>query len=217
MSTRSRRLLVAVPALALACAACGTTVQMPGRTALGGPAAAAGDGLSVPAALPADGPSVELSTASGSAGLPAGAPALGARSAADPAGSVTAAATGGPARGGAPGAATAPGRPLAHGPGVTARTIAVGFPYAPNADQAQAALGNTAVTQGDPKRVVEALVAEINRTGGVAGRKLVAVFHELDAQSSETAAQREQGLCSTYTEDHKVLAVFGATGELLRP
>lgn len=50
----------------------------------------------------------------------------------------------------------------------------------------------------------------------MAGRKLVAVFHKIDAQSSETQAQQEQGLCSTFTEDHEVLAVFGTTGTLLR-
>jgi hypothetical protein len=106
--------------------------------------------------------------------------------------------------------------PLANGPGVTDKTISVGFPYAPNADQAQAALGNTAATQGDPKAVVEAVAKEINRTGGVAGRTLVPVFHETDANSSETQAQKSQGLCSAFTEDKKVFAVLGSSDQQLR-
>lgn len=193
-------------------------MQGAGPTAFGGAAAVpAGDGLSVPGALPGGGLSGELDGGSAGVVAPARGPGPGAAVSVTEFGTATSAAASGRSRGAAPaGEAPAPGAPLAHGPGVTARTIAVGFPYSPNADQAQAALGNTAVTQGDPKRVVEALVAEINRTGGVAGRRLVPIFHELDAQSGETAAQQEQGLCSTYTEDHKVLAVFGATGDLLR-
>jgi hypothetical protein len=215
MTPRPRRRIAVLPALLLACAACGTTVPSAGLSTLAGPTAGgAGDGLSVPGTAGSLEPGAVGSdggVAFGSDGNPQ-APRAAAPGQVAPA---TTATTGG-VTGPAGTRATEPGAPLAHGPGVTATTITVGFPYAPNADQAQAALGNTAVTQGDPKRIVEALVREINRTGGVAGRKLVAVFHELDAQSGETQAQQEQGLCSTFTEDNKVLAVFGATGALLR-
>jgi hypothetical protein len=211
-TTRKRLLPLAL--LAVATTACGSTVTLSGPTSLAGPAGSAADGLAVPGAVPGDGlalPGDVAGPAAGSAG--ASAAAGGAAVASTSTGTSTTA-----TEAAAPAAAraTAPGGPVAHGPGVTATTISIGFPYAPNADQAQAALGNSAVTQGDPKRVVEALVADINRNGGVAGRKLVVVFHELDAQSSETQAQQEQGLCSTFTEDHKVLAVLGASGELLR-
>lgn len=210
MSFRSSSRL-ATPALLLACVACGTTVPV-GSTTLAGPAGTAvGDGLAVPGTVAPGGPGMTYGigdAAPGTTTSPGSTTAGGATSTA-------AASTGSPGQT-ATGTAAAPGAPLAHGPGVTATTISIGFPYAPNADQAQAALGNTAVTQGDPKRVVEALVAEINRTGGIAGRKLVAVFHQLDAQSGETQAQQEQGVCSAFTEDTKVLAVAGMTGELLR-
>lgn len=210
----ARRRLRALPVLLLACVACGTTVPTNGTAALSGPAALGGDGLTAPVATAPDGLGAAGSAVvtGGVAGTPlitGTAPGAAAGTTTSEPGSTSVDAAAGSTSG--PG-----GAPLANGPGVTDTTITVGFPYAPNADQAQAALGNSAVTQGDPKRVVEALVADINRRGGVAGRKLLVVFHELDAQSSETAAQQEQGLCSTFTEDHEVLAVVGATGRLLR-
>jgi len=214
MTSRRRGRLAVLPALLLACTACGTTVPSGGTATLAGPAGTfPSDGLTAPGhgtpgetgadglALGPDGVSAAPGTVTATGGTGNGRTAPSATTTRAGAAEVTGVAAGGP---------------IAHGPGVTATTISVGFPYAPNADQAQAALGNSAVTQGDPKRVVEALVADINLRGGVAGRKLVAVFHQLDAQSGETAAQQEQGLCSTFTEDHEVLAVFGATGSLLR-
>ena len=215
MTSRRRGVLAALPALLLTCAACGSTAVPGGTATLTGPAGTvAGDGLSVPGtAGSATGAPDGLALGPDGSAVAAPAGAVGPGGATAAAGSAV---TGPAPAGSAAGTATAAGGPVAHGPGVTATTITVGFPYVPNADQAQAALGNSAVTQGDPRRVVEALVKDINRRGGVAGRELVVVFHELDAQSGETAAQQEQGLCAAFTEDHEVLAVIGATGELLR-
>ena len=224
--SRSRRLdrrvlaLVASSAL-LATAACGSTVQNTGSGTVGsgadGSGALGGDGLG------GDGLSAEQAgTPVGQ--LPPGAASLN-QAAGASAGGITAGGVGGsPRQAGqsAPGA-NAPGSqpgtqgaPVNNAPGVTATTISIGFPYTPNYDKAQRSLGNETVTTGNPKQVAEALVKEINRTGGIAGRKLVAVFHEQDADSGETADQRSQALCETFTNDKKVLAVFGATSSLLR-
>lgn len=212
-TTTTHRRLLPLAALALACAACGSTVPVTGLSTLGAPTGGAGDGLSVPEAIgPGDG--LDPAAVGGAAAVQGAAGGMPAQVAEGGGTAVAGAAGSGTMSSGR--RAGVPAGPVAHGPGVTDTTITIGFPYAPNADQAQAALGNSAVTQGDPKRIVEALIAEINRTGGVAGRKLAAVFHEIDAQSAETQAQQEQGMCSAFTEDAQVFAVVGATGALLR-
>jgi hypothetical protein len=221
MSTkrRMRSQTLALPLLLLATTACGTTVQTTGAAvpgAVSAPGAVGADGLSLSSGGTARTSTTDgLTLGTGAAGGAVGSVSL------DGAPGATAAAPGavaGPA--GISGAAgpAAQGAPAAvrSGPGVTGTTLSVGFPYAPNADQAQEALGNTSVTQGDPKAVVEALARELNRTGGVGGRKLVVEFYELDASSSETAAQISQRICSYYTEDKKVFAVIGTSDQLLR-
>lgn len=54
------------------------------------------------------------------------------------------------------------------------------------------------------------MIADINSRGGLAGRRIVPVFGELDAANSDTYAQQEQAVCAKWTEDHSVAAVVSA-------
>lgn len=94
-------------------------------------------------------------------------------------------------------------------PGVTATAINIGFLYTKNGDAANAALGAGKITRGDPKADIQAAVDDVNAHGGVAGRKLVAIYHAYDAQSADTTASQDQAACLDLTQDHHVFAVGG--------
>ena len=60
-------------------------------------------------------------------------------------------------------------------------------------------------TQGDAKKIMQALVDDINANGGVGGRKLEVVFKELcPLHPDEVAAA-----CTSFTDDEQVFAVMG--------
>lgn len=193
--------------------ACASTVQLD-ATASGafsaGDVAAAGDAFGVP--VPGAGGSAPRT---GSLGVPGAAAADGAKSGTPAAGQGTAvgqvatppSGSGSPV-GGSAGTAS-PGATGASAPGIDADEITLGMTYAPNADAAQAALGNTAVTSGNVRANAEAVIRHINSNGGVGGRKISMVWHEIDAASSDTQDQRDQAACANFTEDHQVFAAFG--------
>src|SRR5439155_12805841 len=70
-------------------------------------------------------------------------------------------------------AVAAPGK---NAQGVTDKDIQIGVIYADNAGAANAAIGAAGVGQIDSKRAWDALFAELNAHGGIAGRKAVPVF-----------------------------------------
>jgi hypothetical protein len=92
--------------------------------------------------------------------------------------------------------------------GVTATTISIGVGYTSNGDAADAALGAANVTQGDGKADAQAVINDINRNGGVAGRKIVPVWNSENAQSTSPRATQEQQWCANYTQDHHVFAAI---------
>jgi hypothetical protein len=93
---------------------------------------------------------------------------------------------------------------------VSATTIKIGLEYIKNADQARENMGFQGVTSGNQEQQLKILVDEVNRTGGLAGRKLVPVYHAYDANSSSNASSNEQAACATFTEDNQVFAVISA-------
>jgi hypothetical protein len=217
-----RGLMLLAAASLMATAACGSTVQQTGaQSALGGgalasdgSAALAGDGLGVAGAGPgAAGATTkpDLAAGAGSAEVAAGSTFTGSSGgAASPgAGAAGGGSAAGPAGGpaGTQGAAgAAPAAAGKNGPGVTAKEIFIGIAYTANGDQANAALG-AAISRGDERQNARAVIDDINEKGGVAGRKLVPVFHGYDAQSTETSASQDQAACATFTQDNKVFAV----------
>jgi ABC-type branched-subunit amino acid transport system substrate-binding protein len=87
----------------------------------------------------------------------------------------------------------------------------LGLIYLKNADAQQAALGNTAVTTGDTRTMMQIRVDDLNAHGGIGGRKVVPVYHGIDATSTQTAAQVAEAACADFTQDHHVFATVGSS------
>jgi hypothetical protein len=215
----ARRLPVLIAAASLlSTVACGSTVQQTGAqaaldagtVATDGGTAPGGDGLGVAGSGPGAAGGVSapgLATGAGSSGGTAGSAFTGRSGGGAP--DASAGAAGGAAAGGSgtrPGPVVAPVAGGKNGPGVTAKEIFIGIAYTANGDQANAALG-AAISRGDERQNARAVIDDINEKGGVAGRKLVPVFHGYDAQSTETSASQDQAACATFTQDNKVFAV----------
>lgn len=93
-----------------------------------------------------------------------------------------------------------------NGPGVSGTEIKLGIPYCNDCAAGNAAAGAAGEDPGDTRRYYKAALDEVNARGGVLGRKLVAVHHEVSVSDDITASQQEA--CSTFTEDNKVFAIF---------
>jgi hypothetical protein len=195
------RPVVAAVTLALSLSACGSTVQVTSSGSVG-------DGLSAPGGgLGQDGTSTTGTVAGGG-------------SSTSSSGGGTSGASGTSGTGTTTGLGTTPGAPATSAPlgtqaatglGVTATTITLGFGYASDGDAGNAAIGASGITQGDEKANSKALVDEVNAHGGVAGRRLVPVFHPFEVTSTQTGASQDDAACQDWTVDHKVLAVFSSS------
>ena len=182
---RARRAPVLV-LLAIALAACGSTVQTGSLAGGGDVVAGPGDGLAVP------------TTGAGATPATAG-PGLG------PVG------TGGAPTGPGLPTPTAPGTSAGPGPGVTAggvdrRPVSVGIIYTYN-DDAGVDNGNTFT----PRTAFEGIVNAWNARGGMAGRRIVPIHVELNSTST-TISSDLQAACETFTQDNHVAFVLSATG-----
>jgi len=229
LSLRGKGLGLLAAASLLATAACGSTVQTGGSTRAGGDAAGpgvvgsdglGGDGLGGAGAGGIDGLGAAGSTGSGSTGSgPGGAgTALGGGTGGS-GGSGGTGGSGGGTSGGSSGGGAAPsgtaGAPrtsAAQGPGITAKEIFVGVRETKNLEKARQAFGVGSADSGDYRADVEALIAEVNARGGVAGRKLSPVWHTDDATSAETVDARDQAACETFTVDNKIAATIAGGG-----
>jgi hypothetical protein len=176
----------------VALAGCGSTVQVSSTSVNGAPAA---DGLTPPGTSQAPGLTPTTSAPTGSSpGRAVSGGTTGGSAIAVPSGSdvgVTEGAGGG-----------------VQGFGVTASTVTIGLPYSPGADAAAAQIGASSITSGDTKAVANAVIADINKRGGVLGRKLVPVYHEYDAASTQSVDQKYAEACADYVGDHRSFAVL---------
>jgi hypothetical protein len=98
--------------------------------------------------------------------------------------------------------------------GVTDSTIRVGFiTYDTDATAAAiGAVGGTDVPVADPVKVARAVIDHINERGGIAGRTVEPVFHEVNAPAYAQASgrqQEQQQACAHWTEDEPVFAFSG--------
>jgi hypothetical protein len=202
-SLSRRRGLGVLLACALATAACGSTVQTSGEA---GGAGTVRQGASA-TALGSEG--------LGGANVPGGS-AVGGISGGGSSGVSAAVSSSGTT---APGGGTTPGTPgaagsapvsarrgVASGPGVTATTISLGIPYCNDCAQASAALGFGSDDPGDVRRYYSAALDDVNARGGVLGRKLVPIFHEVSVKDDFDTSM--QAACETFTKDHKVAAIY---------
>ncbi|MCA1721641.1 MAG: ABC transporter substrate-binding protein, partial [Actinobacteria bacterium] len=213
---------------ALLATACGSTVQPHGAaTALdAGQAGAglgdAGTGTGTQGAAGAAGAAGSLGApGAGIAGTGAAVPGAGG-------GGTASGGTTGPTGTGPGAAGRASGSSAAGGssggvrsPGVTATTIALGLPYSVNSQAAAAALGagGAGVGGGNGKRQWQILLNDINARGGIAGHKLVPVWHENDSTSSQSTDEKESAACADWTQDNKVFAAVdgeASTSETLQ-
>jgi hypothetical protein len=217
-ATRRRSALALLAAgSVLATVACGSTVQQSGATALGG-------GQQVPGAVDQglapvgpDGLALDPSGVAGGTATDGGSSvgaALGASSSGTTGSSGTVGSSGisggsaqqpgaggagvGSAGGGAPAAAAGP-----VGPGVTDKEIRIGLGFCNDCAGANSAIGGGGDDPGDTRRYYNAVIKDLNARGGILGRKLVPVFHEVSASDNiDTSAQ---AACERWTSDQKVL------------
>jgi hypothetical protein len=178
--------LMGTAAAAALLAACGTTVPATGQA--GGPGERRGPGATAPASqgTPAD-----------QSGTPAQQQA-----------------TSGGTGSGAPGART-PTRPttaptFSRAPGTVDRTpIALGVLGNESPSSAASALGVDNGNSFSLARAQKALVAALNKEGGLAGRPIKPVYATLDPQASSYDGEF-QAACETFTRDHRVEAVVSS-------
>jgi hypothetical protein len=84
--------------------------------------------------------------------------------------------------------------------------LKIGMLY-PTNGAANNALGVTTTASSDPKSVMRALVAGLNKHGGLAGRQLVVDYDAIDATSSDYSTQANAA-CAHFTQDDPVPVVL---------
>ncbi|HUR02635.1 MAG TPA: hypothetical protein VM347_08855 [Nonomuraea sp.] len=109
-------------------------------------------------------------------------------------------------------APSAPGGRAPTAPGALRRTglkpVQVGFLVAKNNAAVASSLGFK-LDNGNERQVVETLLSAANATGGLAGHKVVPVWHELDPGTTQTVAEIGQETCARFTDDAHVVAAVG--------
>jgi len=160
-------------------AACGTTVP-----AAGGSSGGAGlDGLTSPAplssALPADPGGRAASVPGGTAVAPVG-------------GAVAEPGTVGGTLPAVPGGVRAGDGPV---------SVGIAYVDAGASNAFVSSIGKGLAT-GDTRASMQLRITDLNTRGGILGRKVVPVWHEVDINSGP--GQYEQAACSAFTQDHKV-------------
>lgn len=202
-------------ASALCLAACGTTVSDVTAGGVQGPTA---DGLGAPLTGEAD--------ASVADGAPHGvdAPALGPGSATDvaPGRDGSAASTPSSDEAVEDGTSAVVDKPAtagaAKGRGFDDKSVYIGVTTQKDASSALSALGVAGLDFGDQEGQTRAAVAEVNRTGGMLGRKLVPRFQ--DVKSADALANPQvaaEAACRGLTEDTQVIAVVNLVAAIDLP
>lgn len=94
------------------------------------------------------------------------------------------------------------------GRGYDARRIFVGVPTMKDFDQFASTFGVNGLSTGDQEGNAKAMVAYLNKRGGVLGRKLVPVFRDTKtAEFFRDPAAASQAICEDFTRDRPVAAV----------
>jgi ABC-type branched-subunit amino acid transport system substrate-binding protein len=206
---RTRLGLVALTLAALT--GCGSTVQQQGLAVggpgLGGGAELGGPDLGAPSSgTPAPGPGTAVSVTPGGSSVPSGGAAT--------------TAPGGPTSPGSRPRITAGSKgrsssgPIGTAPGVTPTTIKIGVYTAQGFGSFAASLGASIAT-GNNEAQAQAVIDHLNKSGGIAGRRIVPVFHDFDITAAQTDINTEyQRACELWTRDNRVYAVVTPIGTL---
>ena len=107
----------------------------------------------------------------------------------------------------------------ASAPGITATEMKIGIVYDKSAGFTNAALGYAGIGQIDQKRSNDALIADVNKRGGVAGRKLVPVYATFDSSGPDAQAGTEvleQRFCQTFKENRIFVSFYGGAETFTR-
>jgi len=191
--------------VAVLVAGCGTTVS--GGPATNG-AAALNGGLSVPS------PGAPGAPAPGGAPLSSGGAALppGDRSGAA-GGGVPGVTSGGIGSSSSDAAAGVP----ATGRGYNTRRLFLGFPTNNDVNSAAPA-GVGATNFGNQPAIIKAVVADVNHHGGILGRVVVPVFHDIPTANLQADPDSAaQATCTAFTQDTHVVAVVNIVATIDRP
>ena len=97
--------------------------------------------------------------------------------------------------------------------GVTADTVKISMIYA---DLSALSEQNLAPEIGSAKDQAEAVVAEINENGGVAGRQIELVSHVIEGAEAVLSPEAGRAACLAATEDDKPFAVVVDRGDRRR-
>ncbi len=208
-SARSRLIAAAFVAVSLVATGCGSTVRVQGLPQgqasedLGAPTGGDGSQTGTNGGLPSSTTGGTTGSTSGTSGTSSSSGGTGGPG--GPGGtSGTTSGTGG-TTGGSTGGSLGP----ATGRGYTRTTINIGVPEFDDPSPFVGALGVSGVTGGDPKAQMADVFNDINRRGGLAGRKIVAVYHKFEiAQYAADSSTANQAACVDWTQDHKVFAVL---------
>lgn len=90
----------------------------------------------------------------------------------------------------------------------TGGDLEIGVRYITGVEQLANLLGAEGFSAPDTQAMAQAVIDELNRTGGLAGRHIVPVWHPYDASDPTGTATQEQTACSFFTEDHSVPVVL---------
>jgi ABC-type branched-subunit amino acid transport system substrate-binding protein len=106
------------------------------------------------------------------------------------------------------------------GRGYTATTIRIGFSISSDSAAALGGFG-LAADVADQRQLIKTYVDEVNRTGGIAGRKVEPVIYDYSATGDKVV--QDQAACTKWTQDDPVFAATGVragmtgSGEVLTP
>ena len=205
------RRLASALVLVLLATACGTRVPAAERQALSaGGSAADGTGSSADEFAGESGLGSDGTSALGGSSLD------GATGGADGGSGPSSGTAGRSAGGSSGGSASVPADSGGTGPGVTETEILLGVAFATNGGEVNKTIGAEEASSTDTKKATQLLIDDVNRRGGIHGRKIKPVWHEIDALSGRTYEQWGQEMCATWTEDNDVFAALGAPYETLR-
>lgn len=102
--------------------------------------------------------------------------------------------------------ASTPGESAKSGPGFTAKEIYIGYGTANSFDSAVGNLGGNS-DHGKQDPYAKAVAKYINAHGGIAGRKIVLVFHDIDTVGYlNNPSNGAQAACEAWTNDRRVFA-----------
>jgi hypothetical protein len=100
-----------------------------------------------------------------------------------------------------------------NGPGITADKIYIGEAYCNDQQAVARSLGFNPAPSNE-RAAWDIVVEDTNKHGGIAGRKVVPVYKELDCTNNDSLSQTYEETCQYFTQDHKVFAVMGAQADV---